>query len=535
MKTLLKNGMIVDGTGQPAFLGCVILENDRIAGVVRGSAPLSFDGQIIDCSGKVIAPGFIDAHSHNDWFATMPDPVPYFKPFLEQGITTQISGNCGFSPFGYEKNTPYHSLLGSGLFKATPSSEDFSDFSSWCDKASLTSPVNLAPLLGHGSVRIGLSGYANRPLSSEETEKHRNKIQETLDQGAFGLSFGLQYEPDRYAPLEELEAAAELVAEKNGTLTVHSRSTSVASPFYYPPVGKEPHNLRALKEMIALAEKTGVRLQYSHLLFVGKSTWKTVDESLDLIHEAQARGVKILYDFFPMTFGTSVITVILPNWFLSLSKEEQAAKKNRLRLSIETQVSKLAVGFNFNDIQIAWAGSDDDSVTGKRISELASQWRCKELDAYLKVVEMSKAAGRVNMYRYYNDGIILKLMQDESSLFMTDAWIEKHGTQNAAAYGAFPRFLELTRESHVISLEKAIQKMTGSTADYFSIPERGYIRDGYFADITVFDPEHIKANPDLPEPPEGIVHVFVNGTQLVEQGKAKENLMCGCGRILRKV
>ncbi len=534
MKTLLKNGLIVDGSGQPAFSGSVILENDKIAGIFKENVPDSFDGQVIDCGGNVIAPGFIDAHSHNDWFATMPDPVPYFKPFLEQGITTQVSGNCGFSPFGYEKNTPHHSLLGSGLFRAAPESEDFSDFSSWCDQASLTSPVNLAPLLGHGSVRIGLSGYANRALSSEEQEKHSNKIRETLDQGAFGLSLGLQYEPDRYAPFEELEAAAELVAEKNGILTVHSRSTSVASPFYYPPVGKEPHNLRALKEMIALAEKTGVRMQYSHLLFVGKNTWKTVDESLDLIHEAQAKGVKIIYDFFPMTFGTSVITVILPNWFLSLSKKEQASKKNRLRLNIETQVSKLAVGFNFNDIQIAWAGSEDDSVTGKRISELAVQWKCKELEAYLRVVEMSNATGRVNMYRYYNDDIILKLMQDESSLFMTDAWIEEHGIQNAAAYGAFPRFLELTRESSVISLEKAIQKMTGSTADCFSIPKRGYLREGYFADITVFDSKHIKGHPELPKSPEGIVHVFVNGTHLVEQGKAKENLMRGCGRILRR-
>ena len=158
MKTLLKNGVLYDGTGEVPQEGSVILEGGTITGVLRGAAPEAFDGAVINCSGKAIAPGFIDAHSHNDWFAARPDPAPYFVPFLEQGITTQVCGNCGFSPFGFEAGTPYYNLLGSGLFEMGETFGDYSTFAGWRAAAEKTTPVNLVPLQGHGSVRIGLAG-----------------------------------------------------------------------------------------------------------------------------------------------------------------------------------------------------------------------------------------------------------------------------------------------------------------------------------------------------------------------------------------
>ncbi len=534
MKRLLKKGRIIDGSGKPSFAGSVLLEEGKIADIITGETDIPFDGQVIDCTGKVIVPGFIDAHSHNDWFAARKDPMPYFLPFLEQGITTQVVGNCGFSPFGYEKNTPYKHLLGSGLFKTGEEYGDYSTFAGWCEAAARTTPVNLIPLQGHGSVRIGLSGYENRPLTGEEMKKRDEKLRESLEQGAFGLSLGLQYEPDRYAPNEELEAAARLVAKYNGVLTVHSRAASSSSTSYQPPVGGEPHNLRALKEMIELAGKTGVRLQYSHLLFVGESTWKTAEAALSLIRGARAGGVDICYDFFSMTFGVSVITVILPNWFLSLSPQMRKKRLNHLRLAFETEITKRALGFSFQDIQVAWAGPGGEAITGKRISEIARQWNMKELDTYLKVVEMSEGKGRVNMYRYYNDEILLKLMQDEHSLFMTDAWIEENGVQNAASYVGFPKFLELARQKKPITLEKAVQKMTGATADRFSVDKRGYLKQGYFADVTVFDPERIQAKGDLPQAPEGIEHVFVNGVHVLVNGRTEAGRIIGCGSVLKK-
>ncbi len=531
MKTLLKNGMLYDGTGASARPGSVLLENGVIKDVLAGGAPEAFDGEAVDCGGKAIAPGFIDAHSHNDWYAARQNPAPYFTPFVEQGITTQVTGNCGFSPFGFEADTPHYGLLGSGLFEMGETFGDYSAFAGWRAAAEKTTPLNLVPLQGHGSVRIGIAGYENRPLTPDEMKRHDAKLTESFDQGVFGLSYGLMYEPDRYAPPEELESAARLTAARGGILTVHARAFSCVSTSYQPPIGGEAHNLRALKEMIELARRTGVKLQYSHHIFVGKSTWRTVEESLALIDSARAEGVDIAYDIYSMTFGVSVITVVLPSWYLSMPKEKQHGFAARARLAVEIAVTKRALGFDFSDIQVAWAGEGLKEICGLRISELAKRWKVSELDAYLRVAEESTGKGRVNMYRYYSEDIIRRLMAHEPSLFMTDAWIEAEGVQNASAYGCFPRFLAMARGG-ALSMEAAVRKMTGSAADRFGIEKRGYLRPGYAADITVFDAERADSRGDECVRPHGIEAVYVNGTRLVTSGEAVESAMKGAGHIL---
>lgn len=535
MRTLLKNGRIMDGSGEASFVGSVILKDDIIDAVVHGEVTGEFDGKIIDSAGKVIAPGFIDAHSHNDWFAARQNPLPYFKPFVEQGITAQVTGNCGFSPFGYEANTPHTKELTKNLFERGDAEGDFSTFGGWLVEAQKRVPLTLIPLQGHGAVRTGISGYANRPLTDQELLLHDAKIEESFDQGVFGLSFGLMYEPDRYAPPEELERAARLAAKRGGILTVHERACSAASTSYSPPFGGRPHNLRALDEMIELAKKTGVRLQYSHLIYVGESSWKTVDESLELIDKARAQGVDIAYDLYSMTFGVSVITVVLPSWYLSLPEEKKHSKIIRARLAVEIGVTKRALGFGFGDIQIAWLGPGHDDLRGKRISEIAREWQVPEIDAYLKLVEMSGATGRVNMYRYYNEDIIAKLTKHEPSLFMTDAWIEDFGVQNASCYSSFPRFLQNSREGRGIPMEKAVRKMSGAVADRFGIRLRGYLREGYPADVTVFNPGTIASKGDSAERPVGIEHVFVNGRHVVSDGAAEDSALLGAGMVLKRV
>ena len=532
MKTLLKNGNVYDGTGAAAQMGSVIFEDDTIVDVLQGEAPESFDGEVVDCTGKAIAPGFIDTHSHNDWFAAQRNPVPYFTSFAEQGITTQVCGNCGFSPFGFEAGTPHYDLLGSGLFEMGETFGDYSTFAGWRTAAEKTTPLNLAPLQGHGSVRIGISGYENRPLTPEEMKRHDAKIEESFDQGVFGLSYGLMYEPDRYASWEELDAAARLTAKRGGILTVHARACSAASTSYNPPIGGEPHNLRALKEMIELTRRTGVRMQYSHQIFVGKSTWRTVDESLKLIDQARAEGLNFAYDMYAMTFGVSVITVVMPSWYLSLPKEKQHSFAARARLAVEIAVTKRALGFNFGDVQIAWAGENLKDICGMRISEIAKQWKMSELDTYLRIVEASEGKGRVNMYQYYSEEIIRKLMCHEPSLFMTDAWIEANGVQNASAYGCFPKFLALSRETQAISMEATVRKMTGAVADRFGIPNRGYIKKGSAADIVVFDPATVASQGDKCVRPLGIENVYVNGVHVVKAGAADTTTLKGAGHVL---
>ncbi len=537
MQTLLKNGTIVDGSLKAAYPGSLVLEGETILSVLPGQAPEGFDGTVIDCTGLTIAPGFIDAHSHNDWYAARYNPIPYFVPFVEQGITTQVTGNCGFSPFGYREGTPHRSLLGSGLFEVGDAPDaSFHTFSGWREEAQKRTPLNLVPLQGHGSVRIGLSGYESRPLTPEELKLRDDKLEESMEQGAFGLSYGLMYEPDRYASIDELSSGARLTAKHNKILTVHARACSAASTSYSPPFGGRAHNLRALDEMLLLARETGVKLQYSHLIFVGQSSWKTVDESLALIDRARTDGVDVQYDLYAMTFGVSVITVVLPSWYLSLPESRKRAPSVRARLAFEIGLTTRILGFGFSDMQIAWLGEGHEALCGKRVTEIAKLWNVPELEAYLRLVDMSNGKGRVNMYRYYSTPIIYRLMQHEPSLFMTDAWIEEKGVQNAAAYSSFVKFLQWAKEgTSGLTVEQTIRKMTGATADRFGITDRGYLREGLAADVTVFDFDRIAAKGDLPQQPEGIAHVFVNGRHVLINGKTNHARFAGAGTVLSAI
>jgi N-acyl-D-amino-acid deacylase len=534
MNVLLKNGTVMDGTGNAPYIGSIFIAGGVIRDILKGEINERLDCAEIDCAGKVIAPGFIDSHSHNDWFAALADPVPYFKTFAEQGITSQVTGNCGMSPFGYEAGSPHLALMGSGIFKLNKTAKDYSSFAAWQAEAEKRTPLNLIPLQGHGTIRLGLAGYENRPLSEDERAKRNAKIERSFDEGVFGLSFGLMYEPERYSSAAELEEAARLTAKRGGILTVHARAFSAASTSYSPPVGGEAHNIRALKEMIDLARRTGVKLQYSHLIFVGTSTWKTADKCLELIRKARAQGVDIMFDMYSMTFGVSVITVVLPSWYLSLPVEKRKRPLIRTRLALEIGITKRALGFDFSDMQIAWAGEGSEHICGKRVSEIAAEQNTSELDAYIKLVEMSGGTGRVNLYRYYSDALIEKLAKHEASLFMTDAWIEEKGVQNAAAYSCFPKFLALSRDKNVIPLEKAVRKMSGAVADRFGIPGRGYIKKGCAADVTVFDPAIVGEGSDPLARPKGVCHVFINGLHVVKNGAADDSLLKGAGRIITR-
>ena len=534
MKRLFKNATIIDGSGAPAFQGYVITEKDKIEAVSCGKAPEGFDGEAYDCMGLTVAPGFIDAHSHNDWFAARQNPLPFFIPFAEQGITTQVVGNCGFAPFGYDPGTPYKNLLGSGLFQVGDAQGDFSTFAGWCDSAAKLTPLNMVPLQGHGPIRIGICGYENRPLTGQEMKKRDEILERSLSDGAFGASFGLMYEPDRYATADELEGAARIGAKHGGVLTVHERACSAASTSYNPPFGGRPHNLRALDEMIELTKRTGVKMQYSHLIYVGESSWKTVEESLAQIDQVRSEGYDFCYDLYSMTFGVSVITVVLPNWYLSLPSDQRHTRWTHLKLRAMIGATVKMLGFGFDDMQVAWIGDGYETLCGKRVTEIAREWGISDLDAYIRLVDLSEGKGRLNMYRYYNDEIITRLIRHEPSIFMTDAWIEEKGVQNAAAYSCFPKFLAWSREGKGIPLEATVRKMTGAVADRFSIAGRGYLKPGYAADLTLFDAAAVSNIGDEPTRPIGIDSVYINGKCVVKDGKADERALLGAGMVIRR-
>jgi N-acyl-D-amino-acid deacylase len=278
-------------------------------------------------------------------------------------------------------------------------------------------------------------------------------------------------------------------------------------------------------------KESGVQVEYSHLIFVGKSSWNCVGPMLKSFHDAVAQGYNIAYDMYPFTYGASVITVVLPGWYLKLSKEERRKPFNLFKLKLIINITKKLLGIDFGDMVISYVGKDYPQYEGKNVAEIAKEEHMKPIDAYLKLVDLSDGKGGMMLGKYYNDDIITRLMKDDLSIYMTDAWYEASGTQNGGAYQAFPLFLMKTKTLG-IPLEETIHKMTGATVDRFHIPNRGYIREGYAADITIFNYDEININQGKPdETPEGIRYVIVNGDITVAD---KRYTGATNGKLIRK-
>lgn len=512
MKTLFKNGTILDGSGEAPVKGDVLIEDDRIL-AVGGTIDEGAD-KVVDITGMEICPGLIDAHSHNDFFYDRVDAEKFYKPFIEQGITTQITGNCSFSPFGVEPDTPYRDKIGGGLFDAqAPCS-----FAEFKKRAKGNLFVNLVPLIGQGSVRAGIAGYDPTPFTPEQIERELSHVREAMEGGAFGGSFGFMYEPSRYSRSDEITAFAREVAKYDGIITIHPRACSIVSADY-PLLTKKSHLEMGLDEAVEIMHSAGCRLEYSHLIFTGQRSWKLLDKMLATFYREREKGNPIAYDNYAFHYGASVITVVFPEWYAALSKEEAKKPLNRFKLQLTILMYRKVLGIDWDDMVIAYISDEHPEYEGKTIPQAAAEEGMSNLDMYLKLVDLSNRAGSIYLGKYYNDEIVHRLMEDELSVFMTDAWVEEKGLQNIAAFQTFPQFFLLGRR-YGIPAEKIVRKMTGATADRFRIPERGYLRPGYKADLTVIDPQALKVDEKKPDArPGGIAHVYVNGVPVLENGR----------------
>lgn len=510
MRILFKGGTVIDGTGAPAVKGDVLTDGERIVAV--GNLSDAAADKVVDCTGLTVAPGFIDAHSHNDFFYDYDDAEKFYAPFVRQGITTQVTGNCGFSPFGIAADSKFADKVGGGLFHAVKPGS----FAEFVSRAQGRLFVNIVPLIGHGTARIGISGYDPTPLTPEQISEEAKFVDEAMQGGAFGGSFGFMYEPGIYARHDELVAFAKRIAAYDGILTVHPRACSKVALGY--PLISKPHIEIALDEVVDIMKESGVRTEYSHLIFVGETSWKSLDPMLEKFHRLNDEGCKIAYDNYSFTYGASVITVVLPPWYMALPKEERKKPFNMFRLRLMTNITKKVLGIDFCDFTVAYISPAHRQYEGKTVSECAREEGLSDFDMYIKLVDLSDGQGRLYLGKYYNDAIIERLMRDELSVFMTDAWVEENGTQNGAAYQGFPYFLVRAREKG-IPLESVVHKMTGATAERFRIAERGTLKAGNYADVTVFDFAGMKVDPTVPDfTPQGIKHVYVNGQAAVEDG-----------------
>ncbi|MEA4812686.1 MAG: hypothetical protein VB108_08970 [Anaerolineaceae bacterium] len=529
MKRLLKNAKIYDGTGTEAFIGDVLIEGERILGVGQGLQCAGAEES--DLTGLSISSGFIDAHSHNDWFAIRQEPLKYFEPFIRQGITSFITGNCGLSCTGFEEDSAYIEKVGAGLFGFDKVSGRYGSVGAFFEAIDRKMPCNIATLVGHCSARTGVTGYGSRPLSPAEQEKMLAIMAKGLDEGACGLSLGLMYEPGLYAPKEELREVALLAERYNRPLTVHPRACSAVSMAYSSLFGR-PHLLRALDELEEMGRGTQLKLQYSHAIFVGRNSFKCKSELVSIIHGMRRNGVDAMFDIYSETMGVSVITVVLPAWYQALSPKEKQAPLNKLKLDLLVKASSKLLGFGFADIQVAYIGPGYEQYEGKTVSQIAKEEGKSELDAYIDLCEKSHFKGRVNMGPYSTSAIVSDLSKDEHVLYMTDAWVEDHGVQNPAIYDCFPKFLKFSLVGSGDTMPRTIRKMTGATADRFGLRNRGYLKPGCFADLTIFNETILReAVPDQGRA-FGIERVFINGEEVLNDGRLEQDALRKCGQAM---
>ena len=530
MRTLLKNGKIYDGTGAKAFFGDILLEGDKILRL-SPQIPESEAEQIIDLEGLSIAPGFIDAHSHNDWFAIRKEPLKYFEPFIRQGITTFVAGNCGLSAVGFEKDCPYTDKIGGGLFFFQDTTGLYGEVKDFFAATDRNMPCNLAVLAGHCTARAAVSGSANRELTPRELEDMLAILEKALQQGAAGISLGLMYDPGLYAQTEELRQVARLCLKYDRPLTVHPRANSAVSMSYPELLGRS-HLLRAVDELVEIVGDTKLKLHYSHAIFVGRRSFKDKDEFLQIIHNLRQKGADVQFDIYNEMLGVSVITVILPAWYQSMTPAERKKPLNRLKLSVLVKASSLLLGFGFKDIQVAYIGPGFEKYEGLTVHQIAQMEKLSDLDAYLMLCEKSDFKGRVNMGPYTTAEIIREFSHNDNCLYMTDAWVEDFGIQNPAIYDCFPKFLRDSLLGTGDTMEKTVRKMTGATADRFALKNRGYLKEGFFADLTVFDEEELKAATADQSRSFGIRKVFINGQPVLNETQLDTQVLKTVGRAI---
>ena len=530
MKTLIRNAKIYDGTGSDPFVGDVRIINDRIETIGKDLAADA--DQVIDLKGKSLAPGFIDGHSHNDWFAIKKEPLPYFDPFIRQGIATFVCGNCGISTIGFEPGCSHLDKIGGGLFNYKDTTGSYGTVDEFFSAVDGHMPCNMSILAGHCSARAAVSGSVNRKLRPKEEKQMLAILEKALQQGAAGLSLGMMYDPGLYADVSELKKVAELCVRYNRPLTVHPRAESKVSMAYPQLLGRS-HLLRAFDELVEISKGTNLKLHYSHAIFVGRSSFKDKDELLKMMDDLRKSGVDVMFDIYNECLGVSVITVILPGWYQGLDAAEKKKPLTRLKLAALVRASSLLLGFGFKDIVVAYIGPGYERFEGKSVHQIAKEEGMSDLNAYLMLCEVSNFKGRVNMGPYSTPEIISEFEHNEHCLYMTDAWVEDHGVQNPAIYDCYPKFLRDSLLGSGDTLPRTIRRMTGAVADRFLLPERGYLKEGYYADLTVFDEDTIrKAVPDQ-EKSFGIEKVFINGRLVLDGDKLDEAALKTSGRAIR--
>ena len=526
---LLKNGMIIDGSGAERFNGDVLIKGKRIE-KISAMPIICPEAETIDCTGLAIAPGFIDGHSHQDHFFAAENPHVFFDPFLEQGITTFVCGNCGFGMAGFKKGSPYKEEIAKGFLASALKNVDMT-WDTWPEYMRLIEEkgmlANMATLAAHGAALGSILGPTTLGAEAVTTEVEKEVLgilEEGLNDGCKGISMGLAYRPGNFTTKEQIRHIAQLAA-KHGKLLTIQREVETAISGYYSDFN-EYHNVRWLREFFENINDTGIKLHISHLLFAGRTTFPSYDAMHQLIDEYASNGLDVTFDMYSYEYGASEVAILLP---ADLPLDMEAMKTDRAlyeRRKEQFEQSGQLTGIFNSDVFLSNPYVKElEPYMGMFLDEMAQARGMSEFDNVLDIFERTDGHATVMLSPYYTPKMTIDQMQDPKVNYQTDAWIDPGCAQNPAAYGSFPRFLRLGREKTNMRLEDVVHKMTGKTARRFDLRHRGLLRNGYYADITIFDPDNVRETASAKNPsgkPEGIRKVFVNGQLVVDEGKVRD-------------
>jgi len=472
---------VIDGTGRPRFRADLGIRDGRIAAMTTGEHLTG--GQTLDATGLVVAPGFIDVHSHSDWILPLPDHDQILAPLLLQGTTTLVTGNCGFSPAPLtEASMPLVEGFSEEMRERASSYRwrSMAEFLDILEDDGLM--FNAAFLVGHGTLRYAVLGDradGPPPPTPEQMETLCHLTRQALREGAFGLSAGLAYTPGVFARNEELLPLLRVVAEEGSIFTVHGRAYTWVSPFYRPMIVGTPHNVRSTRELLDLARQAEVRLQLSHLIFVGRRTWRTYRTVLRDVERAAAGGLDVAFDAFPYTVGNSTVKVVFPDWFLDGFAEQINDARALQRLKREINLLRWTLGLDFRDIILLWGCAPElAELEGLDFAAIARRLGKPEFEAYMHVARVSEGQARILLGTYSGDGEQEEPLQAVLShplcAFMTDTLLTRRGQHNPASFGTFPRVLgRYSRDLGLFPLEEAVRRMTSFPAERIGLTDVG--------------------------------------------------------------
>ncbi|MGO8926271.1 MAG: N-acyl-D-amino-acid deacylase family protein [Limisphaerales bacterium] len=496
---IIRHGRVVDGSGNPAFFADVAVKDRRIAAIGRVAGDAKTE---IDARGLIVAPGFIDVHTHADEVADMPRA----ENFVRMGVTTIVAGNCGSSTLDVAK-----------LFRAVEQTNV---------------AVNVATLVGHNSIREkAMGGSFDRPPTAQELAGMKALVEQAMKDGAVGLSTGLIYQPGVFARTDEIVELAKVAAAYDGIYTSHMRH-------------EDNEIYQALDEVFHVAREAGIRAEVSHIKLSGPSAWGQADRVLAYIEKARAEGLDVTQDQYAYTASSTGLSQLVPDWAL-----EGGQSEFRKRIADPAQKAVMIADMKKNlhskgreDYSYAVIAScrQDKSLDGLNIAEAAKTRRgADSLDDQIETVLAIQASGGASgVFHGMSEDDLKTFMRHPNTMIACDSGLRKlgEGMPHPRGYGNNARVLaRYVRELRVLRLEDAIRKMTSLPANTFHFKGRGELREGNWADIVVFDPDKIQDNATYKDPHHyatGFAYVLVNGIPVILNG---EHTGAKAGQALRHV